>query len=153
MLAVERRELIFWLIEKTHRSYSVITGRLLWLLLTSSLLLISLAFIPLVLHSGSGFGSGTIRLMFILGEILSALLLAGSGTLALYGAVFSINPGASFSISGEEIPRQKILAQAHENLVTLRAADRKASLILRWAALLFLVALLPYVFQLSLLVI
>jgi len=146
LLAKEHRELVYWLLSEVRQSYAMITGRLSWLLLISSLLLISLAIVTSLLYSGSGLTNPLLLLLFILSGILSAVFLAGACALALYGSVFTRPPGPPLSIPVEDATRQQAMALAQADFEKFRQAENKAVFYLRWAARLFLIALIAYFF-------
>ena len=151
-LASEHRQLVFWLLKETRKSQAAITRRLLGLLVTAGFLLASLALIPANLHLGSMFASLLARWLFVLGEGLAAVFLAASLGLSLYGLAFAAQAGSTPSISAEKLPRQQVLNEAQADLARLRQEERKAGFAFRWSALLFLAALLPYLFVVILMV-
>ena len=151
-LAKEHRDLVFWLLKEALRSYAVITKRLSWILLISSTLLISLAFITVMLRSGTGFSSPLLQFLFLLNVVLAGLLLFSTCGLALYGSAYTIHPGPSLSIPGEDVSRQKVLNQAQVEIKTVRQAEQKARAALRWTAVFLIASLLIYLFMIVLFV-
>jgi hypothetical protein len=152
LLAQEHRYLVFWLLREARQGCMSVTKRLSWLLLTNTLLIISLVIVSAILHTGIRIANPIIHFLLLLSEIITMLLLVGSSVLTIFGIAFSNAPGPTITIPGEKIPRQQTLTSAQANLTSLRLAERKASLTLRWSVFLLLPGLLVYGFILILLV-
>ena len=151
-LAAEHRSLVFWLVQEARKNGALTGNCLLVLLVAESVLLAGLALTSRNVFGGSGLTSLVLLLAFVLGAGGASVLLSASMAFALYGAAFIWGASPGSSLPGELLPRQRLLSLALADLARLRQAQQRSSRLFRRAALLFLIALLPYLLAVAVLI-
>ena len=151
-LAAEHRSLVFWLVQEARKNGALTVNRLLVLLVAESVLLAGLALTSRNVFGGSGLTSLVLHLAFVLGAGGASVLLSASMAFALYGAAFIWGASPGSTLPGELLPRQRLLNLALADLARLRQAQQRSSRLFRRAALLFLIALLPYLLAVAVLI-
>ena len=151
-LAAEHRSLVFWLVQEARKNGALTVNCLLALLVAESVLLAGLALTSRNVFGGSGLTSLVLHLAYVLGAGGASVLMAASMAFALYGAAFIWGASPGSSLPGEVLPRQRLLNLALADLALLRQAQQRSSRLFRRAALLFLIALLPYLLAVAVLI-
>ncbi len=150
-LAEERYQFVFEQLKHTRRTSSSQSALLLLLVLTESILLAGLALSPDNIFGGSGLMSLIIRLVYALGAGIASFFMLVSMAFAVLGVIVIWRGGLPSSLPTGALTRQKMLSLTIADLDQLHQAQQRTHQHFRWAAILFLVALLPYLLALAVL--
>jgi hypothetical protein len=150
-LAEERYQFVFEQLKQARKTSTSLSAILLLLILAESILLAGLALTPDNIFGGSSLMSLLIRLVYALGAGIASLFLLVSMAFAVLGVIVIWRDGLTSSLPTGALTRQKMFSLALADLVQLHQAQQRTHQHFRRAAILFLIALLPYLLALAVL--
>ncbi len=150
-LAEERFQFVFEQLKQARKTSISQSALLLLLILAESILLAGLALTPDNIFGGSSLMSLIFRLVYALGAGFASLFLLVSIAFAVLGVFVIWRNGLTSSLPTGALTHQKMLSLALADLLQLHQAQQRTHRHFRWAAILFLIALLPYLVALAVL--
>jgi hypothetical protein len=150
-LAEERNQFVLERLKQAHKTSTTQAALLLLLIFAESILLTGLALTPDNIFGGASLMSLIIRLIYALGAGIASLLLLVSMAFALFGVIGIWRNSLTSSLPTGALTRQKMLSIAFADLDRLNQAQQRAYRHFHWAAIFFLIALLPYLLALTVL--
>jgi hypothetical protein len=151
-LAGERHQYVFEQLKQAHQTKASLSTCLLLVILAESILLAGLSLTPDNIFGGSSLLNLMLRLFYALGAGIAGLFLLVSLAFAVFGVIYISRDSLTSSLPPGALTRQKIYSLALAELSQLHQALKRAHRLFRWAAILFLIALFPYLLALAVLI-
>jgi hypothetical protein len=148
-LAEERYQFVFEQLKQARKTSTSQPILLLLLIIVESILLAGLALTPDNIFGGSSLMSLIIRSVYALGAGIASLFLLVSIAFAVLGAIVIWRDSLTSNLPTGALTRQKMLSLALADLDRLNQAQQRAYRHFHWAAIFFLIALLPYLLALT----